>query len=45
MHTRQQLKDFQKEKILARAKIFFNKIKVGTDTSEIIISNEKIVYC
>ena len=42
MQTRQYLTDLQKEKRLARAKILLNKLKAGTDTDEIIFSDEKL---
>ena len=42
MQTRQHLTDLQKEKRLARAKILLNKLKAGTDTNEIIFSDEKL---
>ena len=42
MQTRQHLTDLQKEKRVARAKIFLNKLKAGTDTSEIIFSDKKL---
>lgn len=42
MRTRQYLTDLQKEKRLARAKILLNKLKAGTDTDEIIFSDEKL---
>ena len=42
MQTRQHLTDLQKEKRLARAKVFPYKLKAGADTSEIIFSDEKL---
>ena len=44
MRTRQHVTNLQKEKRLARAKIFLNKLKADrpTDTSEIIFSVEKL---
>ena len=41
MQTRQHLTDLQKKR-LARAKIFLNKLKTGTNTSEIIFSDKKL---
>ena len=37
------LQTSEKKKRLARAKIFPNKLKAGTDTSEIIFSDEKLL--
>ena len=42
MITRQHLTELQKEKRLARAKILLQKLKAGTDTSEILFSDEKL---
>ena len=42
MQTRQHLTHLQKEKRLAQAKISLNKLKAGTDKSEIIFSDEKL---
>ena len=42
MQTCQQLADLRKEKRLARAKILLNKLKAGTDTDEIIFSDQKL---
>ena len=43
MQTCQHLKELQKEKRLTRAKILLNKLKDGTDTSEVIFSEEKLL--
>ena len=42
MQTHQHLTDLQKEKRLARAKIFLNNLKPGMDTSKIIFSDQKL---
>ena len=42
MQTRQHLTDLQKEKRLAQVKILLNKLKAGTDTSEIVFSDKKL---
>ena len=42
MQTRQHLTDLQKKKRLAQAKILLNKLKAGTNTSEIIFSDKKL---
>lgn len=42
MQTCQHLTDIQKEKRLTRAKILLNKLKDGTDTDEVIFSDEKL---
>ena len=44
LQTCHYLANLQKEKRVARAKILLNKMKSGTDTEEIIFSDEKSVH-